>query len=136
MELLLNLIWLLLIVPAFLLWKSSRRAAGIPQASLQVLALACILALLFPVVSATDDIQAMRPESEEAGGRDALSSPHYSRFALFDSSSNSMALPSLLAMRPELRTWGMVTPIVAASPAANAATTRAGRAPPQSSLAQ
>jgi hypothetical protein len=133
MELLLNLIWLLLIVPAFLLWKSSRQAEGMPRASLRFLALACVLALLFPVVSATDDMQAMRPEIEEAGGRDALSTSHHFKLAPVDSSSNSLALPSLPTAQPELRIWGMVTPILASSPAGYAATTRPGRAPPERS---
>jgi hypothetical protein len=133
MELLLNLIWLLLVVPAFLLWKSSRQAEGLPRASLRLLALACVLALLFPVVSASDDIQAMRPEIEEAGGRDALSTPHHSRCAPVDSSSNGVALPSLPAAQPELRILGAVTPIATSSPAGYAATTRPGRAPPERS---
>jgi hypothetical protein len=133
MELLLNLIWLLLVVPAFLLWKSSRQAEGIPRARLRFLALACVLALLFPVVSATDDIQAMRPEIEEAGGRDALGTSHHFRLAPVDSSSHSLALPSLPAAQPELRIWGMVPSILASSPAGYAATTRPGRAPPKRS---
>ena len=68
MELLLNLAWLLLAVPAYWLW---RRATG-PRAqrrssSLEcLLALACAVVLLFPVISATDDLHAMRAEMEDA----------------------------------------------------------------------
>lgn len=68
MELLLNLIWLLLAVPAYWLWRRSRR---LPQqrrsSSLQcLLALGCALVILFPVVSATDDLHVMRAEMDES----------------------------------------------------------------------
>lgn len=67
MELLLNLAWLLLALPAYWLWRDSRSAHdGRRLASLQVLlALGCMLVILFPVISASDDLQAMRSEMEE-----------------------------------------------------------------------
>lgn len=68
MELLLNLAWLLLAVPAYWLWRSSspanRRHAFSPLQCL--LALGCALVLLFPVISATDDLHAIRAEMEES----------------------------------------------------------------------
>ncbi|MFZ0201896.1 MAG: hypothetical protein WB523_16810 [Candidatus Sulfotelmatobacter sp.] len=69
MELLLNLAWVLLVLPAYWLW---RRGAG-ARATRKVTALQCLLALgcavvlLFPVISATDDLHAMRAEMEESG---------------------------------------------------------------------
>ncbi|MFZ0953658.1 MAG: hypothetical protein WAN17_15405 [Candidatus Sulfotelmatobacter sp.] len=68
MELLLNLAWLLLALPAYWLW---RRDAGLRAArwvtSLQcLLALGCVLVLLFPVISASDDLHAMRAEMEDS----------------------------------------------------------------------
>jgi hypothetical protein len=65
MELLLNLAWMLLAVPAYWLWRrdaGARRVSG-PQC---LLALGCALVLLFPVISATDDLHAMRAEMEDA----------------------------------------------------------------------
>jgi hypothetical protein len=68
MELLLNLAWLLLAIPAYQLWRNStpaNRRRGF--SSLQcLLALGCALVLLFPVISATDDLHAMRAEMEES----------------------------------------------------------------------
>jgi hypothetical protein len=68
MELLLNLAWLLLALPGYWLWSNGaneRRARRVT--SLQcLLALCCGLVLLFPVISATDDLHAMRAEMEEA----------------------------------------------------------------------
>src|SRR5271169_4014311 len=68
MELLLNLAWMLLALPAYWLW---RRGAGVRAArrvsSLQcLLALGCVLVLLFPVISASDDLHAMRAEMEDS----------------------------------------------------------------------
>ena len=68
MEFLLNLAWLLLALPAYLLWRDSRTAHdGRRFASLQILlALGCMIVILFPVISATDDLRAMRTEMEES----------------------------------------------------------------------
>jgi hypothetical protein len=68
MELLLNLAWLLLVLPAYCLWRGSRTASSERKfSSLQaLLALGCALVLLFPVISATDDLHAMRAEIEES----------------------------------------------------------------------
>jgi hypothetical protein len=69
MELLLNVLWLLLAVPAVWVW---RREALLPGGTTRfsslrcLLILSCTIMLLFPVVSATDDLHAMRPEMEES----------------------------------------------------------------------
>ena len=65
---LLNLAWVLLALPAYWLW---RRDAGLRLGrgvtALQcLLALGCALVLLFPVISASDDLHAMRAEMEES----------------------------------------------------------------------
>ena len=68
MELLLNLAWLLLALPAYWLWRrgaETRLARRVT--SLQcLLALGCALVLLFPVISASDDLHAMRAEMEDS----------------------------------------------------------------------
>ena len=67
MELLLNLAWLLLALPAYWLWRDSGSAHdGRRFASIQtLLALGCMIVILFPVISASDDLLAMRSEMEE-----------------------------------------------------------------------
>ena len=67
-ELVLNLFWIALALPAYWLWR--RQSHCVPGSwrisSWQcILVLGCILMLLFPVVSATDDLHFIRPESEE-----------------------------------------------------------------------
>lgn len=68
MELLLNLAWILLAVPAYWLWRRDAEARPACRvSSLQcLLALGCALVLLFPVISATDDLHAMRAEMEDS----------------------------------------------------------------------
>lgn len=74
MELFLNLCWLSLLMPAYLLWRqriispSPRSRCG--RSSVPPLVFLCILGcalvLLFPVISASDDLHAMRAEMEES----------------------------------------------------------------------
>ena len=70
MELLLNILWLMLALPATWLWlrdpAHSDNSGGLIRVR-PLLLLVCVLALLFPVVSATDDLHAMRSEMEEPG---------------------------------------------------------------------
>jgi hypothetical protein len=69
MELLLNLLWLMLALPAVLIWRqdlSSVRTSGRFCRSRSFLLLSCLLALLFPIVSVTDDLHATRAEMEES----------------------------------------------------------------------
>lgn len=72
MELLLNLIWILLAVLAFLGFLQSRRLCGhLTRAPYRksLLALACGVLLLFPVVSASDDLHPTQAVMEEASKR-------------------------------------------------------------------
>lgn len=68
MELLLNLAWVLLALPAYWLWRQDTGARAARRvSSLQcLLALGCALVLLFPVISASDDLHVMRAEMEES----------------------------------------------------------------------
>ena len=65
MELLLNLAWLLLALPAYWLWRGCRISRKVTALQC-LLALGCLLVMLFPVVSATDDLRVMRAEMEES----------------------------------------------------------------------
>jgi hypothetical protein len=65
MELLLNLTWLLLAVPAYWLWRQRQSTRQLSSVQC-LLALGCLLVILFPVISASDDLVAMRAEMEES----------------------------------------------------------------------
>ena len=68
MELLLNLLWLMLALLALGLWwrrETSARSICRLGALDELVLLSCALVLLFPVVSATDDLHPLRPDMEE-----------------------------------------------------------------------
>src|SRR5271166_4395151 len=70
MELALNLLWLALALPALWMWRHESVQAPNCRSFAQVrpvVLFGCVLMLLFPVVSATDDLHAMRQEMEESG---------------------------------------------------------------------
>lgn len=132
MELLLNLLWLLLAMPAFWLWRYSRTAPQRRKASPFhcLLALGCLLVILFPVISATDDVQAMRAEMEEsptskrsAGQSSGEKSSHSKSLlhpALVATSQLSFVPESAWYQPPPVRTFTAALPAVV----------RAARAPP------
>jgi len=139
MELLLNLAWLLLAIPAYRLWRKStpaNRRDG--RTSMQcLLALGCILVLLFPVISATDDLHAMRAEMEESPA---------SKRSVLQASSEKNAIPHIGLQNPPALSArvaeifisvefaglsGLDVTFVAASPSLSSA----GRAPPTRSRA-
>jgi len=133
MELLLNLTWLLLALPAFLLWRGCRGvSAGSRFTAVQcLLALSCMLVTLFPVVSATDDLRAMRAEMEESPvSKRSLCQSSGERL----SASKSQAQPALASTTysPVLyeQGWHVVVAVLVTSPA-SPAFVRSGRAPPQ-----
>jgi hypothetical protein len=139
MELLLNLAWLLLALPGYWLWRRSfhTRALG-KLGSLQcLLALGCLLVLLFPVISATDDLHVMGAEMEESspGKRSARlaagekASVWHSRWQTLPAVVDA---PASLALLAEGRHESFSVP-----PSAPAAPVvlRASRAPPRSRLA-
>ena len=68
MELILNIAWLFLALPAYWLWRGARSASGgrDQKPSHNLLALGCMLVLLFPVVSASDDVCATQDCTEES----------------------------------------------------------------------
>ncbi len=136
MELLLNLVWVFLLLPAYWLW---RRDAGTRAArrvtSLQcVLALGCVVVLLFPVISATDDLHAMRSEIEEsATSKRAVRQASSEKYAAWI--NRLQGPPALAASAVRLNTpqVGRFENFVSCvEPFARPCELHAGRAPPSS----
>jgi hypothetical protein len=137
MELFLNLAWLLLALPAFWLWRDSRTAcARRTISSFQcLLTVCCMLAILFPVVSATDDLRAMRAEMEESPA---------SKRSVYQASSDRPSIskwqsqPGLVSVPVSFvlaeRGW-LEAPTGSPSSSNEPAMARASRAPPRRSLA-
>jgi hypothetical protein len=136
MELLLNLFWLLLALPAYWLWRYSRTAPKRCRfdALRCFLALGCMLVILFPVVSATDDLRAMRAEMEESpskksicqSGGDKPGSLKWQAQPALASASTSCGFGELA--------WYWV-PFSASSSSSAPLIARSDRAPPRSVLA-
>jgi len=133
MELLLNLAWLLLVLPACWLWRQSSNARTARSlTSLQcLLALGCAVLLLFPVISASDDLHVMRAEMEES-----VASKRLVRQSTEKASDWSTRLQPLLDVQASAQ-WAHVPPIywLQAPPLpplalSSAAHSQTGRAPP------
>lgn len=134
MELLLNLLWLMLAVPAVLIWR--RQAAppwssGKQSRSRSFVLLGCLLALLFPVVSASDDLHPISAEIEESGPfkRTVKQSPGVNSPSC---SYDGVARPAHLALfRPENEAFGAVPEYLCVLPGQPLLNDIGGRAPPQ-----
>lgn len=134
MELLLNLSWLLLAMPAFWLWRESTGLPGKRRFSaLQcVFALACALVLLFPVVSATDDLRAMRAEMEESQtGKRSINQSNGERASASRAQAQSALPVSAHVVAPLDRGFLLAVPAAFPTPAFPVLIST-GRAPPQS----
>ncbi len=134
MELLLNLAWLLLALPAYWLWRDSRTAVRRFRPFYNLLALGCVLVVLFPVVSATDDLRAMRTEMEEScNSKRSIGESHGDRTAT-GKCQTQPALPSTVNLFIATE-WGWYHPqaSLVSTPAATTSPSL-GRAPPGSSL--
>ena len=133
MELLLNLVWVATALTAFYALVRRRRDASlIPNVPYHtaLLALACVLVLLFPVVSASDDLHPAQAVLEEATKRiQQLSAPIQHSQNL----SHGGAIPGLLAIcilftLVTLHVWQPVA--LEARVIRRARLPRAGRSPP------
>lgn len=133
MELLLNLCWLLLIGPGIYLWLRQRRhAKPILQFSI---ALVCLLFLLFPVISATDDLHAMRQEMEESGPSKRALKQVAKRAPGQDFSTPPAQLPAAVRVLPSNLVRGYVVVCRAAVVVSAGTAIPVSRPPPFSSLA-
>ena len=94
MELLLNLVWVSLALAAFLGFARGRTTTHIPYRK-SLIALGCALLLLFPVVSASDDLHPTQAVMEEASKRVQLA---VAPLHLLRTSHPVPMLPAMLAL--------------------------------------
>lgn len=133
MELLLNLVWIAMALAAFSVFARSRRTvpqfATIPYWK-ALLALACVLVLLFPVISASDDLHPSQAVLEDATKRiqQAVASFQHAQSSLATYLLPVMLVSSLMMVLAGSRFW-----LTAASEARvmhRERTPRDGRSPP------
>jgi hypothetical protein len=138
MELLLNLAWVLLALPAYWLWRRDAGARlGRRVSSVQcLLALGCALVLLFPVISASDDLHAMRAEMEDSSvSKRTVRQAGSDRNSAWVNRLQGPAVAGASAMglaAPEV--GRLEVSVTSLSPVARPCVFRGGRAPPVSLL--
>src|SRR5260370_10988158 len=133
MELLLNLAWVLLGLPAYWLWRrhAGARAGRIFDSLQGLLALGCALVLLFPVISASDDLHAMRAEMEDSSisKRTVRQTGSEKSSALVNRSQGpAVAASAVRLVAPEA--GRLDVSVIRVSPLAGPSMFRGGRAPP------
>lgn len=129
-ELLLNLCWLALALPAFVLWRRralSDRSAG--RSLIFICALGCVLILLFPIISASDDLHSNGLALEESK-RDLRHCGHCARELHANVSCAQSALPATATAPVVLARAGAVRAFSTATFEPIALSVSHGRAPP------
>jgi hypothetical protein len=133
MELFLNLCWLSLLLPAYLLWRqrtfATASVASAHRPLMFLCVLGCALVLLFPVISASDDLHAMRPEMEESE-RSFRHASHGVSASQALAHCSPFVLASSVSLTREFEPMGNILlfmPRALVTPSANAPV---GRAPP------
>lgn len=136
MELFLNLLWLTLVLPAVLIW---RRQSGTsknfwhPRSFRAIVLLGCLLVLLFPVVSATDDLHPIRNEIEESSpSRRAVKLAHSPPSPAWTNIGPLSCLAEAFSFRPTSESCGSVSEYVPVVPERILPGSVGGRAPPLS----
>jgi hypothetical protein len=134
MELLLNLFWLTFALLAVGWWwyaRSKQCCHRLPQ----LVVLSCVLILLFPVVSVTDDLHPIRPEMEESSPPKKIKAAAHAssnHSGAFDSSPAQVACSFLFS--PHSKTCGQVLAELAPVPETAQLSKDACRAPPAPAL--
>jgi len=133
MELLLNLLWLTLLLPAVLIWRR-QSACPIsfwhPRSFRATVLLGGLLVLLFPVVSATDDLHPIRNEIEESNPKRAVKQVPAAQSPDWHMGAPPAYLVEVASFRPYLETCGSVSEHLPVSPDRIFSGTSGCRAPP------
>jgi hypothetical protein len=127
-ENLLNFCWLLLALAALAAWL--RLAAHRRRAGLGLIALLCILALMFPVISATDDLHPAAQAIEDSSRRTqrGLSAIHWFATHINHGIAPAPLVAPALAVQPVI-VW-LVQPASAAATQPGFRQLHFGRSPP------
>jgi hypothetical protein len=132
MESLLNSVWVLLAAGALLAWR--RQIPACRDHARRLVALLCVLLLIFPVISATDDLHPVTQAVEEPSKRNQKAvTANKSQATHIGHASPALPVTSFAAS-PLLRSveWLQAAPAPAAKTGERVA--ECGRAPPSSAL--
>jgi hypothetical protein len=138
MELVLNLIWLALAIPAAWLWRRQIQGQdkNLVGTAAFVVVVSCVLLLLFPIVSASDDLRAMRSEIEEScpGKRLVKQAVSHRTHLPEFSYSDLQFLGSIAASNPQIDVSGRVHTTILGDSYPTPSVCRSGRSPPRPEL--
>jgi hypothetical protein len=129
MELFLNLCWLALLVPAYMLWRRRTSSQPWTRASFVIVGtLGCALVMLFPIISASDDLHAVGQAMEESKRNQLSYGQALGSAQVFDHSSPAL----LIAVAPTVvfERVGTVPVFSPNSRVSLLANVSAGRSPP------
>jgi hypothetical protein len=132
-EPLLNIAWLMLILPSVLIWRREpKRISPYLHRAQSCVLLCCLLALLFPVVSATDDLCALQRDVEEpVVTKPTVKQSVSAKSAGFESGSRLTAqLSPSDFLWPANEVHSLVSNSQAVAPVEALSKTARGRAPP------
>ncbi len=127
MELFLNLCWLALVLPAYLVWRQRNSSAR--SSLLTVGALACALILLFPVISVSDDLH-VTPQAIEESKRSFHQAPTRACSAQYVAHASPLIASASVSLHVSFEQLGSVQWCLMHSPTALFASASAGRSPP------
>jgi hypothetical protein len=130
MELLLNVLWLLLVIIPELCHRCRRVPRRHSRAA--VLAFMCSVVLLFPIVSANDDLQRVGAETEESTGKDVTKRSSGSTSKRQHAQPSFCQMPSSL-LRVVLDVQGTILLHSVRLPQLHGLKKRSGRGPPNNS---
>ena len=133
MELLLNLLWATLAAAAFFVGVRRRPLSSKSRwvsRFTTLLALGCVLVLLFPVVSASDDLQAAQALAEDAINRVPKSIAPLQQVKQFGSSSLLFPVLSLFLLFVLVRSGFRLPELARCKPLERQDIPRKGRSPP------
>ena len=136
MELLLNFLWLMLALPAVLVWRrhlASTQSSGRQSHPRSFVLLGCLLVLLFPVVSVSDDLHPISAEIEESGPfkRTVKQSPAVKSPACSCDGGGTAHVAPTTSFRPENEAFATVSECLPVLPRQTLVNTIDGRAPPE-----
>jgi len=130
MELFLNLCWLALLLPAYMLWRRRTSSRPWTRASFVIICtLGCALVMLFPIISASDDLHAVAQPMEESK-RSFLHHGHCPCALHSSDGASSAALPVSSGLMVAFERVGSVVVFAPGSPDSVLANAAAGRSPP------
>ncbi|HUB02146.1 MAG TPA: hypothetical protein VL983_05650 [Terriglobales bacterium] len=134
MELFLNVCWVGLLLPAYLLWRRSASSRPWTRASFVIICtLGSALVMLFPIISASDDLHAVGQAMEESK-RSVRHGAHCSCSSHAPVQRSLASLPAISHARVVLKQVGTVVPFSLGVNVSRIVFVSAGRSPPVSAV--